>query len=558
MATVGSHAVNTFVGPVIAASGLVDANVVRGNDNTLRAAYNTHDADPSIHIQSGTLAARPATSADGSTYFATDTLDTYTMVSGVWVQWPSGPGTINVKSFGAVGNGVTDDTAAIQAAIDACAAAGGGSVYVPPGVYLLSIAKHPDSTSVATALTLKSNVWLCGAGSGATELKLGVVPNAVPTGCAASWQLHILSNSTPYSTTPKTNIRISDLTVNGNAANQTFVPPLSQVGVFSGRVRGGWVGRVVSKNVYGLTPGPPTETMHFDANGCTDFHYQDCEAYSDDGGDTATGFSSNVSTGVTWVGCVARNMKFGMGFTNWTSAHMRYVNCHAYNNGYAGFNTEISEYATYANCQSGGRGADTTLGVIGDQTPLPNQMGFKVLGSNYVSIIGGSSTYNTTSTGYGVYISAYAGPINSTYIHIDNFFCVANDVGVYADASQGPISLSPTVLVANNTTNFSGTGALNELSYTVPAPIFTLDAQNGTSGARWNARGGQDVHWYRFLKNGTEMLRLGYDGAIGLRDGITAPSVDVTGNAWLYIDTADGDLKIRFSDGTVKTIVTDT
>jgi hypothetical protein len=43
----------------------------------------------------------------------------------------------NVKDFGAVGNGSTDDTSAIQAAINA-AAAKGGSVYFPSGVYKVS------------------------------------------------------------------------------------------------------------------------------------------------------------------------------------------------------------------------------------------------------------------------------------------------------------------------------------------------------------------------------------------------------------------------------------
>ncbi len=42
----------------------------------------------------------------------------------------------DITSFGAVGDGKTKCTAAIQAAIDACAAAGGGTVVVPAGTYL--------------------------------------------------------------------------------------------------------------------------------------------------------------------------------------------------------------------------------------------------------------------------------------------------------------------------------------------------------------------------------------------------------------------------------------
>lgn len=42
----------------------------------------------------------------------------------------------DVREFGAVGDGVAADTAAVQNAIDACAAAGGGTVLFPPGDYL--------------------------------------------------------------------------------------------------------------------------------------------------------------------------------------------------------------------------------------------------------------------------------------------------------------------------------------------------------------------------------------------------------------------------------------
>jgi hypothetical protein len=61
--------------------------------------------------------------------------------------------TVSVKDFGAVGDGVADDTAAIQAAINAAYMPSGsypgnakGSVYFPPGVYLITSAI--DATTV--------------------------------------------------------------------------------------------------------------------------------------------------------------------------------------------------------------------------------------------------------------------------------------------------------------------------------------------------------------------------------------------------------------------------
>jgi hypothetical protein len=43
----------------------------------------------------------------------------------------------NVRNFGAAGNAVADDTGAFQRALDAVSKAGGGTVYAPPGRYLL-------------------------------------------------------------------------------------------------------------------------------------------------------------------------------------------------------------------------------------------------------------------------------------------------------------------------------------------------------------------------------------------------------------------------------------
>ncbi|MCB0198801.1 MAG: glycoside hydrolase family 28 protein [Anaerolineae bacterium] len=48
----------------------------------------------------------------------------------------TGPCVYNVRDYGATGDGRTIDTRSIQACIDACASSGGGTVWVPSGVYL--------------------------------------------------------------------------------------------------------------------------------------------------------------------------------------------------------------------------------------------------------------------------------------------------------------------------------------------------------------------------------------------------------------------------------------
>ena len=72
----------------------------------------------------------------------------------------------DIREFGAKGDGVTLDTAAVQAAVDACAAAKGGTVLVPAGVFVIG------------TVELKSNVTL------------HLVPQATLLGSADGKQYH--------------------------------------------------------------------------------------------------------------------------------------------------------------------------------------------------------------------------------------------------------------------------------------------------------------------------------------------------------------------------------
>lgn len=49
---------------------------------------------------------------------------------------PVATGVYDVRQYGARGDGQRKDTEAIQKAVDECASAGGGTVYLSPGIYL--------------------------------------------------------------------------------------------------------------------------------------------------------------------------------------------------------------------------------------------------------------------------------------------------------------------------------------------------------------------------------------------------------------------------------------
>jgi hypothetical protein len=94
----------------------------------------------------------------------------------------------NVKAYGAIGDGVTDDRADIQSALDAAAAAGGGVVFLPAGTYLIK-----------RSLFLASKVTLCGAGIGVTTItKPASVKSLVTVNASAGATSVTVASSTGF------------------------------------------------------------------------------------------------------------------------------------------------------------------------------------------------------------------------------------------------------------------------------------------------------------------------------------------------------------------------
>ncbi len=110
-------------------------------------------------------------------------------------QWVTLFNSFNVKDYGAKGDNTTDDTTSIQSALTACTNAGGGTVLLPKGTYIV----NPN-----IGLTIGSNTIVRGDGSATIKVKN-----------ATNLDGNLLKVEN------RTNVKIHNLTLDGNKSGQT-------------------------------------------------------------------------------------------------------------------------------------------------------------------------------------------------------------------------------------------------------------------------------------------------------------------------------------------------
>lgn len=110
----------------------------------------------------------------------------------------------NVKNYGARGDGITDDTLAIQRALDAADRAGGGTVIMPKGTFIVK----GNGDASEGCLLIRDNTTLTGAGMGETIVKLQDNYNQKVTGIIRTESGVVTKNVT-----------VQQLTIDGNMQN---------------------------------------------------------------------------------------------------------------------------------------------------------------------------------------------------------------------------------------------------------------------------------------------------------------------------------------------------
>jgi hypothetical protein len=436
----------------------------------------------------------------------------------------------DVKAYGAVGDGSTDDTTAIQSALSAAATAGGGRVFVPASTYVVS------------NLTIGTNVELVGAGKGSLlKAKVGATGYMIALTTPASSQKvavrhlalqpdqaglgGIKLDNTGFGTSIDPMHELESVFVTGSKLaafyfdNSMRELKVTRCNAYFGQSYGFYIGA-----------------------GCTDSRFTDCTS----GVTTANGFEV-IGNNNTLTGCKAFYAGYNgsgwgttqSGFNLNGCAYTHIVNCEAQQNALHGFNLAAPSRCALIGCDSDTNSAGTTGGVgintsyatyctvvgnvggnNGILTPGAQAYGIQVDGVQTGTLFFGNTV--TGSSGDFGYVSGYGYMLVSSSI-VDLTGIVTKMTNVTQFALAG--STSGTTTVQPQATA-SGTLTLPAATDTLVGKATTDTLTNKT----FDTAGTGNV----FKVNGTTISSVTGTGSVnvmGTSPTLTTPTITASGSA---------------------------
>lgn len=405
--------------------------------------------------------------------------------------------TVSVMDFGATGDGVTDDTAAIQAAIDAVV---NGTVIFPAGVYKITDTLTIEYTDLWRSVNLQGN-------GNASQIKWAGSSNKSMIhmyGVSGSgWyakpvieQLYLLGDIGTYSDIIGIQI--------GNTPEDVYS------GVCNVTIRNNTI-RSVRDGIVGYWE---SDEMTISDNYI--HQYTQYGIYNNHGGSGWRILNNHISNG----GTVATGVRLKECDNHWVSGNIIQSN-----------QMSIFVQANDSGCVS-----------------VVNNYFESALDTDYGVIFYGVNTGTISD-------NSFHGCRGATLVSL-NSACNGIDTGQNKHTQSGGF-ITALVNASSDCTYCTVSGQqYTDGAVATLTGTFTFKVQDGIfTAAKYNNIASITDDTYS-IGNSTNRWRAAYLGRMALIDGVTAPDI-LPGMAWLYVDSADGDLKIKFGDGTVKTIVTD-